>query len=670
MGAMLAHTAGHVFGPAVWPMNKDSFMLVRLLSLGSLLGLMLTVNGVIAAPRDFTILHTNDWQSRLLGFGPNNEYTPATVNDDGTVGGVARLATLVKARREAAGDQPLLLLDAGDFTMGTLFHTITREAGSELRLMSQIGYDATTLGNHEFDFRPMGLAAMLNAAAKAEGDGLVPVIASNIQFDANNPADDSLKAQQDAGRIVPYKIIEKGGIRFGLFGLLGYNAIAVSPMTKPVTFADPVETAKAMARKLREEDKVDVVILLSHMGVAQQDDGSWRGEEVEMVEQVPGIDIVVGGHSHVALPQPVLVNGHTPVVQAGSEIQYLGELHMQLGEDGKTRVRDYSLHPINDQTAGDGVITTQVEDFKQQVSQQMLEPKGYRFDQPLATLDKTLTREHDDPILANLVTDALRDATGSDIAFTGNGTIRDDMIQGRTGIQAVSDLFRIAPLGIGQLDDAPGYPLVKVYVTGKELKDILEVLLLAYQMRDSDSYFPRVAGLRFSYNPYRVPFDRVSKVELGDAAKGYRDLDLDDPKLYSIGASSYVGGFTWLISDLSKGLMTVVPKDANGKPLAELNDAIIDADPNTPGVQEYKEWQGLLDHIRRLPDLNGDGLADIPTIGPAAEPRMLRAPSFAPAAMFRYAGTLQWSVSVVVVLGTLLILWLLRQAFRRRPRRA
>jgi 5'-nucleotidase len=646
-------------------MDKDLFMhLLRPL----LVGLLLTSTLASAAPRDFTILHTNDWQSRLLGFGPNNEYTPATVNDDGTVGGVARLATVVKERRAAAGEQPLLLLDAGDFTMGTLFHTITREAGGELRLMSEIGYDATTLGNHEFDFRPMGLAAMLSAASKAEGDRLVPVIASNIQFDPNSPGDDSLKAHADAGRIVPYKIIEKGGIRFGLFGLLGYNAITVSPMTKPVTFADPIETAKTMVKKLREEDKVDVVILLSHMGVAQQDDGSWRGEEVEMVEQVPGIDIVVGGHSHTALPQPVLVNGHTPVVQAGSEIQYLGELHMRMGEDGKTQVRDYSLHPINDQTAGDGVITTQVEDFKQQVSKQMLEPKGYRFDQPLAKVDKTLTREHDDPILANLVTDALRDATGSDISFTGNGTIRDDMIAGRTGVQAVSDLFRIAPLGIGQLDDAPGYPLVKVYVTGKEVKDILEVLLLAYQMRDSDSYFPRVAGLRFSYNPYRVPFDRVSRVELGDAVHGYHDLDLNDPKLYSIGASSYVGSFTWLISDLSKGLMTVVPKDANGKPIAELNDAIIDADPNTPGIQEYKEWQGLLDHIRRLPDVDGDGLADIPTTGAAAEQRMVRAPSFAPAELFRYAGTLQWGVSVAIVLGLLLIVWLLRQALRRRPR--
>ena len=124
---------------------------------------LFTAAQALSAERSFTILHTNDWQSRLLGFGPNNEFTPATVNDDDTVGGVARLATLLKQRRAAAGEQAVLLLDGGDFSMGTLFHTVTRELGGELRLMTELGYDAATLGNHEFDFRPAGLAAMIGA---------------------------------------------------------------------------------------------------------------------------------------------------------------------------------------------------------------------------------------------------------------------------------------------------------------------------------------------------------------------------------------------------------------------------------------------------------------------------------------------------------------------------
>jgi len=619
----------------------------------------------LAAERSFTILHTNDWQSRLLGFGPNNEYTPASVGDDDTVGGVARLASLLEQRRAAAGEQPVLLLDGGDFSMGTLFHTVTRETGGELRLMTELGYDAATLGNHEFDFRPAGLAAMISAAHKAKGDALMPLLSSNLGFDPERPEDDSLQAHYDAGRIAPYKLIDKGGIRFGLFGLLGNNAVAVSPMIKPARFADPLETAKATVGKLREEG-AEVVILLSHMGVVQQADGSWRGEEVELVEQVPGIDIVVGGHSHTALAQPVLVNGRTPVMQAGSEIQHLGELHMRLDANGKPQVLGYQLHPINDQIAGDAAVTAQVEDFKQVVSAQMLAPKGYAFDQPLAKVDKTLTRAYDDPILGNLVTDALRQATGSDVSFTGNGTIRDNLIKGRQGVQAVSDLFRIAPLGIGELDDAPGYPLIKVYVTGQELKNLLEVLLLAYQLRESKSYYPRVSGLRFAYNPWRVPFDRVSQIELGDPLNGYTPLDLADTRLYSIGATSYVGSFTWLVSDLTKGLLSVQPKDAQGHPLTQLKAAIIDADPQQPGVQEYKEWQGLLDHIRSLPDQDGDGLADIPTQGAAAEQRMRREASLRPAELYRYAGPLQWGVSLVLLAGVLLIVWLLRRRHLRR----
>lgn len=638
---------------------------MRLLPL-LLLGGLLASSAATAAERSFTLLHTNDWQSRLLGFGPNNEYTPATTGDDDTVGGVARLATLLAQRHAAAGNEPLLLLDAGDFTMGTLFHTLARETGSELQLLSELGYDAVTLGNHEFDFRPAGLAAMISAAHQAKGDALVPLLASNMRFSAEDSGDDSLQAHAEAGRILPYRLIERGGIRFGVFGLLGNDAVAVSPMAAPLTFVDPLETARATVAKLREEG-AEVVILLSHMGISQQDDNSWRGEDVELLEQVPGIDVVIGGHSHTALPQPILVDGTRPVVQAGSEIQYLGELRMSIGEDGKVRMRDYRLLPVDDRTPGDPDITAQVEGFKAQVEARVLAPRGYRFDQPLAKVDQRLGRDFSEQSLANLVTDALRSSVGADLAFTGNGTLRDDLIKGRHGVQSVSDLFRIAPLGIGQFDDEPGYPMIKAYLSAREIKNLLEVLLLAYHLR-SDSYYPRVSGLRFSYNPWRVPFDRVSRIEIGDAERGYRELALDDPRLYSIAATSYVGSFTWLVPELTKGLLDLVPKDAEGRPLARIEDAIVDQDPARDGVQELKEWQALLDHIRRLPDVDGDGLADIPTTGAAAEARMLRVPSLQPVELLRLAGPLQWGVSAVVLVGLLLVLGLLGRSLLRRSR--
>lgn len=634
--------------------------------IGSLLALACLMASLAsgAAERRFVVLHTNDWQSRLLGYGPNSEYSPNSLNDDLTVGGVARLATLLHERRASLGEVPLLTLDAGDFSMGTLFHTVAREEGGELRLLGALGYDATTLGNHEFDFRPAGLAQMIAAAERAGDAPNVPILASNIRFSAQSADDDALEALQRAGRIQPYRIVEKGGLRFGLFGLMGRDAVEVSPLMAPVTFADPLAAARDMVRLLREQERVDVVILLSHMGVSAQPDGSWRGEDVELVEQVPGIDLVIGAHSHSLLREPLRVND-TTLVQVGSEIQYLGELHMTLDAQGRARVAEYRLHAIDDRTPGDPAIGQRVAALQQAVSERVLAAHGYAFDQPLARVERTLTRAYDDPVLGNLVTDALRRGAGSDIAFTGNGTLRDELYRGREGVQSVADLFRVAPLGIGEFDDQPGYPLMRVYFTPREIRQILEVLLLAYQMRDSDSYYPRVSGVKFTYNPWRMPFDRVSRIWLGDAERGYRELDPDAPGLISLGATSYVGSFTWLIPELTYGLFEVVPKDAEGRPLAQIRDAVLDRDPDAPGIQEYKEWQAFLDHVAALPARDAQGLALLTDQGAAAEQRMLRVASLAPSELFRHAGGLQWTATLLCALLLWLAGWLTWRLWRR-----
>lgn len=633
--------------------------------IGSLLALACLLASLAsgAAERRFAILHTNDWQSRLLGYGPNSEYSPDSLNDDLTVGGVARLASLLHERRAALGATPLLTLDAGDFSMGTLFHTVTREEGGELRLLGALGYDATTLGNHEFDFRPAGLAQMIAAAERVGDAPQVPILASNIGFSAESADDDALEALYRSGRIQPYRVVEKGGLRFGLFGLMGRDAVEVSSLMAPVTFADPLATARDIVRLLREQERVDVVILLSHMGVSAQADGSWRGEDVELVEQVPGIDLVIGAHSHSLLREPLRVND-TTIVQVGSEIQYLGELLMTQDAQGRARVVEYRLHAIDDRIPGDPAIGQRVAALQQAVSERVLAAHGYAFDQPLARVERTLTRAYDDPVLGNLVTDALRRGAGSDIAFTGNGTLRDELYRGREGVQSVADLFRIAPLGIGEFDDQPGYPLIRVYFTPREIRQILEVLLLAYQMRDSDSYYPRVSGVKFTYNPWRMPFDRVSRIWLGDAERGYRELDPDAPGLISLGATSYVGSFTWLIPELTYGLFEVVPKDADGRPLAQIRDAVLDRDPDAPGIQEYKEWQAFLDHVAALPARDAQGLALLTDQGAAAEQRMLRVASLAPAELFRHAGWLQWTATLLCGVLLWLVGWLILRMLR------
>ncbi|MEJ2169315.1 MAG: metallophosphoesterase, partial [Desulfobacterales bacterium] len=145
---------------------------------------------VPAAEKILTIIHTNDMHSHLLGAPPNIDYTPQTTGDDKTIGGWARIAALIKTVRQNRAN-PVLVLDGGDFMMGTLFHTLSREEAFELRLMHMMEYDAVTLGNHEFDLKPAGLARILTTAHKA-GE-IPPVVLSNAVFSRESKADDSLE---------------------------------------------------------------------------------------------------------------------------------------------------------------------------------------------------------------------------------------------------------------------------------------------------------------------------------------------------------------------------------------------------------------------------------------------------------------------------------------------
>ncbi len=141
----------------------------------------------------FTILHTNDLHSNLIGMAPATDYTPFTLNDDmtrgGYAGGYARLATLIANRKEVRKVQgPVLILDAGDYSMGTAFAAAIRETGGELQLMSRMGCDATTFGNHDFDLGPDGAAQAIAVAARAGRAGRLPtVFASNTTFTESDP---------------------------------------------------------------------------------------------------------------------------------------------------------------------------------------------------------------------------------------------------------------------------------------------------------------------------------------------------------------------------------------------------------------------------------------------------------------------------------------------------
>jgi 5'-nucleotidase / UDP-sugar diphosphatase len=616
-------------------------------------GATIVLSGDVAAAADrkntFTILHTNDMHSAFIGMGPAADYTPLKVNDDATRGGYARLAALIAKRKAARkGQGPVLVLDAGDFSMGTPFGAASREIGGELRLMSGMGYDATTFGNHEFDLGPDGLGKAIGVAAKA---GRVPaVLASNSNISATDATLSDLQRLAKAGVLRRHLVIERGGIRFGLIGLLGKEAQHYTGGAGAVTFSDAIETAQEMVKVLRKTEKVDVVIALSHGGVEKDKDGRYTdGDDVRLARAVPGIDVVIGGHSHTALQEPIVVNGRTPVVQTGKEGQNLGELVVTVDGD-KLKVDSYRLYPIDDSIAGDRAIADEIDKLKKGVTAAVFASRGYSIDQPLAVVPRDLPNTFTDiaagTILANLVTDAFRSATKADIGFTANGMLRAGLKRGTSGVQTVYDVFAVAPLGAGVVDPTAGSALVTAYFTGGELKNLVEFLLVDSPAHPGE-YFPRASGMRFRYDPSRQKFDIVTVIELGDLDRGYRAIDISgkDERLYSLTCPLYLGLIIVAIPKFTKGTLALAPKNKAGEPLKSRVEALDIPAANTPyllpppgamdkgGVataagsgagHEIKEWQAIMDHLRRLPVKSKGQLPTIPVDERAAEVRAIK----------------------------------------------
>ena len=618
-------------------------------------GTAILVGGNPAAAADgkkltFTILHTNDLHSNLIGMGPAADYTPFTLNDDQTIGGFARLATLIDQRKEARTDEgPVLVLDAGDYSMGTAFGGAIRDTGAELQLLSQMGYDATTFGNHDFDLGPDGLGKAIDVAAKA--GRLPPLVSSNANFEADDEALADLQRQVEEGLIRRYIVIERDGVRFGIFGVLGKEAVAFTSGAGAVSFDDFIESSKETVDVLRNEENVDVVICLSHGGIEKGEDGLYSsGDDVHLPEEVPGIDVVIGSHSHVALDQAITVNGRTPVVQAGKYGEYLGELVITLDGDTLT-VNSYQLIPVDDTIQGDMAISDEIDKFKHIVTEVMFASRGYSIDQPLAVAPRDLPIPYDDiaagDLLANLVTDATRHATQADISFTCNALMRAGLNRGKTGVQTVYDVYAVASIGTGVVDPTAGSTLVTGYFTGQELKNILEFFLAINPA--SGELFPRVSGLKFRYDLSRPTLDAVTTIEVGNFDEGYQAIDItgQDDQLFSLTCPLQVSPFITGIPKLTEGKLSVVAKNRNGEPLKSSVEALeipgerkstpdlilsqgsvdresIVTEVENDVVQELKEWQAIMDYLVAMPKKSGEKFPTIPVDERASEARAIR----------------------------------------------
>lgn len=550
-------------------------------------GLPLTAFAASPSPvYESTILFTHDTHDHFL---------PMPDEEGGEYGGYTRLATLLKQEREAHPDA--LTLDAGDFSMGSLFQTIYATHAPELQALGAMGYDVTTLGNHEFDYRAQGLADMLNAAVDS-GSPLPAIVQANYKPPESDTA--SLEAWERYG-IQDYVILERGGISYGIFGLMGEEADSNAPMSG-MEFEPTVEAAQrtvaAIQAELEQRSNPSLIICLSHSGT----DGKGKGEDYELAKAVDGIDLIISGHTHTVLEEPIQV-GNTLIVSAGEYTSYLGSLTLSWSEDGQKTIQDYRLIPVDETVAADPGMEQLTNRFQPLVESEYLAQYGLKFGQVLATTQFAFTpisqfaTEQREDTLGNLIADsyiyAVQQAEGDDyvpvdFAVVASGVIRGSFAAGEI---TTSDAFNVSSLGSGA-DGTPGYPLISVWITGKELKDAFEVDASVTPIMSAAQLYG--SGMTWTWNPHRIIFNKVNSC--AQVLPDGTTVPLENDRLYRVVTGLYSGQMLGTVNSQSFGILTITPKDANGNVITNFEDHII----YNPDGSEVKEWYALASYLQSM----------------------------------------------------------------------
>lgn len=584
----------------------------------------------------FTLLQTSDLHHHASGYGPFLDYTPGdTTDDDSVIGGYARIATVVSqvSQQQAFLGNPVLLMDSGDFFMGTAYD-LTAADPLALKFFQLLGYDAVTLGNHEFDWAPQGLGMLLSNSMNSAQGFDVPIVASNLVTNPDDPGDDAVEALIAAGAIVHSTIIPLGyGVEVGVIGLMGEDADVKAPVAAPVTFNHDYAAIQQSVDQLRQSG-VEIVVALSHSGLTS--DGG--GEDMDLAENVSGIDIIASGHSHIATPSAYTVGG-TVLFQPGRYGSHVCRLDVTYNAtQGRIVDHAFQLIPIDDRIPGDPAVIGLLQQYHANMNM-ALAALGVEMTSPVSKTSFELSEMglHESG-LGNLVADSDRatasmaalasgDPTPFSMGVVAGGVIRDQIAPGNTGLVSFADVYAVVPLGISpdMTQPVPGYPLMSVYVTPAEIRNICEIsAFLAPYVGDSD-YFLNLSGVRFQYNPENPPFQWVTQVNLcGNAIPaaygGDEDmfclscetvLDLTDTtSLHRIVVDLYA---LQMLSVVTSYGLSLTPKNMAGDPI-DLSNPMdymqyrIDADPMTAGMQELKEWMALLGFLSSAFPPNGDGV--------------------------------------------------------------
>ncbi|MCU0831978.1 MAG: 5'-nucleotidase C-terminal domain-containing protein [Rhizobiaceae bacterium] len=449
------------------------------------------------------ILHFNDFHSRIE---PINRFdSTCSAEEDGKgecFGGIARLKTAIDSRLSALSGQDTLVLNAGDVFQGSLFYS-TYKGDVEAEFLAQLPIDAMVIGNHEFDDGDEVFAKFIDTVKQ-------PVISGNVLIGNSSPL---------AGKTVEYLIVEKGGEKIGIIGALAKDTPETSSPSKSVMFGNEISYLTRAAAAL-EAQGINKIIALTHVGYTL---------DMEIAAKVPGIDVVVGGHSHTLLsstdekaagPYPSMA-GKVPVVQAYAYGKYLGELKVDFDAAGNVIAATGAPLLLDASIAEDAAFKARVAELGGPIE----ELKAKRVGEAAAEIDGS--REScrtGECAMGNLIADAMLAKVadqGIEIAIQNGGGVRASIDAGEV---TMGEVLTVLPFQ---------NTLATFRIAGSEIVAALENGVSKVEERSGR--FPQVAGVTYAFDPSKPAGSRISDVKVGGAP-------IDPAKVYGVVTNNFVRG--------------------------------------------------------------------------------------------------------------------------------
>lgn len=443
-----------------------------------------------------TILHTNDVHGRLEPFMYKDKKE--------LVGGMARRATLIKSIEMSNNN--VITVDAGDFAQGTLFFNLF-EGIPDVKLMHQAGYDVVTLGNHEFD---KGLAATKAMLKQSK----IRFITANIRFSSDKELQKIVK---------PYILEDYNGVKVAIIGLIAKNLKTLVNKLEGVEVLDPVEITKEIVQKINS--RADLIVVISHMGV---------NDDINLAENIPEIDVIIGGHSHTLIKQPKVFHKKTDktlLLQGGEFGVQLGRLDISV-KNKEIQHYYYNLIPVNYDIKADSeiqkeinLLSEQIKKFKSEKAGELLTAIG----EEKKNVRKALLKQ------GSLVTDAIKYSFPDvDIVLQNAGGVRLNRVI-RPGPVSFADILELYPFE---------NTVVLLELKGSDLKSVLETSSRLYP--GSNGGFLQSRGLEYTINtakPAQILSDNGSKIiKEGSRVSGIKikGEPLQSNKLYKIAINDYM----------------------------------------------------------------------------------------------------------------------------------